>query len=209
MSRDLSGLTSSAADWSGLRATVAGIGVAGFAAADALLDLGAQVTVIDSGDGDKQRERAAILEILGADVRLGSMDSCSDDTDVYVVSPGIPPHAQIIRSAIERGIPLWGELEVAWRIRPPEGAAPWLCITGTNGKTTSTLMLDAILRAGGLESTAAGNVGASLVDAVRRPELQVIATEVSATQMPFVTSMSPYSAACLNLAPDHVDFFGS
>jgi UDP-N-acetylmuramoylalanine--D-glutamate ligase len=197
LSRDLDALTSSASDWSGLRATVAGIGIAGFAAADALLDLGAQVTVIDSGDGDKQRERAAILEILGADVRLGSADSCADDTDVYVVSPGIPPHAPIIRSAIERGIPLWGELELAWRIRPPEGAAPWLCITGTNGKTTSTLMLDAILRAGGFESTAAGNVGASLVD------------EVSATQMPYVTSVSPLSAACLNLAPDHLDFFGT
>ena len=209
MSRDLSALTSSASEWSGLRATVAGIGIAGFAAADALLDLGAQVTVIDSGDGDKQRERATILEILGADVRLGSADSCADDTDVYVVSPGIPPHASIIRLAIERGIPRWGELELAWRIRPPEGAAPWLCITGTNGKTTSTLMLDAILRAGGFESTAAGNVGASLVDAVRRPELQVIATEVSATQMPYVTSVSPLSAACLNLAPDHLDFFGT
>ena len=209
LSRDLSALTSSASDWSGLRATVAGIGIAGFAAADALLDLGAQVTVIDSGEGDKQSERATILEILGADVRLGSADSCADDTDVYVVSPGIPPHAPIIRSAIERGIPLWGELELAWRIRAPEGAAPWLCITGTNGKTTSTLMLDAILRAGGLESTAAGNVGASLVDAVRRPELQVIATEVSATQMPYVTSVSPLSAACLNLAPDHLDFFGT
>jgi UDP-N-acetylmuramoylalanine--D-glutamate ligase len=209
LSRDLSALTSSASEWSGLRVTVAGIGIAGFAAADALLDLGAQVTVIDSGDGDKQRERATILEILGADVRLGSADSCADDTDVYVVSPGIPPHASIIRSAIDRGIPLWGELELAWRIRPPEGAAPWLCITGTNGKTTSTLMLDAILRAGGFESTAAGNVGASLVDAVRRPELQVIATEVSATQMPYVTSVSPLSAACLNLAPDHLDFFGT
>ena len=209
MTTDLASLTSSAADWTGLRATVAGIGIAGFAAADALLDLGAQVTVIDSSDGEKQRERATILEILGADVRLGDSSSCADDTDAYVVSPGIPPHAAIIRSAIERGIPLWGELELAWRIRPAEGAAPWLCITGTNGKTTSTLMLDAMLRAGGLESAAAGNVGASLVDAVRRPELQVIATEVSATQMPFVTSMSPYSAACLNLAPDHVDFFGS
>ena len=209
LTTDLASLTSSAADWTGLRATVAGIGIAGFAAADALLDLGAQVTVIDSGDGEKQRERAAILEILGADVRLGDSASCADDTDVYVVSPGIPPHAAIIRSAVERGIPLWGELELAWRIRPAEGAAPWLCITGTNGKTTSTLMLDAMLRAGGLESAAAGNVGASLVDAVRRPELQVIATEVSATQMPFVTSMSPFSAACLNLAPDHVDFFGS
>ena len=209
MSTSLSSLTSSAADWSGLRACVAGIGVAGFAAADALLDLGAQVTVIDAGDGDKQRERATILEILGADVRLGDDSSAPDGSDVYVVSPGIPPHAAIIRSAQDRGIPLWGELELAWRIRPAEGAAPWLCVTGTNGKTTTTLMLDAILRAAGLESTAAGNVGASLVDAVRRTELQVIATEVSATQMPFVTSMSPESAACLNLAPDHVDFFGT
>ena len=209
MSRDLAALTSSAADWSGLRATVAGIGVAGFAAADALLDLGAEVTVIDAGDGERQRERAAVLEILGADVRLGSDASCADDAQVYVVSPGIPPHAPIIRAAVERGIPLWGELELAWRIRPAEGAAPWLCVTGTNGKTTTTLMLDAMLRAAGLESAAAGNVGASLVDAVRRTELQVIATEVSATQMPFVTSMRPESAACLNLAPDHVDFFGS
>ena len=209
MSKSLVALTSSSADWSGLRACVAGIGVAGFAAADALLDLGAQVTVIDAGDGDKQRERATILQILGADVRLGDDSSAPDDADVYVVSPGIPPHAPTIRSAQERGIPIWGELELAWRIRPAEGAAPWLCVTGTNGKTTTTLMLDAMLRAAGLESAAAGNVGASLVDAVRRTELQVIATEVSATQMPFVTSMSPESAACLNLAPDHVDFFGT
>jgi UDP-N-acetylmuramoylalanine--D-glutamate ligase len=207
--RDLDTLTSASADWSGLRVCVAGIGIAGFAAADALLSVGAEVVVIDSGEGDKQRERAAILEILGADVRLGSAESAPDETDVYVVSPGIPPHAAIITSALGRGIPLWGELEVAWRMRPAEGAAPWLCVTGTNGKTTTTLMLDAMLRAGGLESAAAGNVGASLIDAVRRTELQVIATEVSATQMPFVTSMQPESAACLNVAPDHVDFFGS
>jgi UDP-N-acetylmuramoylalanine--D-glutamate ligase len=207
--RDLDTLTSASADWSGLRVCVAGIGIAGFAAADALLSVGAEAVVIDSGEGDKQRERAAILEILGADVRLGSAESAPDETDVYVVSPGIPPHAAIITSALGRGIPLWGELEVAWRMRPAEGAAPWLCVTGTNGKTTTTLMLDAMLRAGGLESAAAGNVGASLIDAVRRTELQVIATEVSATQMPFVTSMQPESAACLNVAPDHVDFFGS
>ena len=115
MRRDLDALTSAAADWSGLRVCVAGIGIAGFAAADALLSVGAEVVVIDSGDGDKQRERATILEILGADVRLGSSESAPDDTDVYVVSPGIPPHAAIITSAIARGIPLWGELEVAWR----------------------------------------------------------------------------------------------
>ena len=209
MRRDLAALTSSAADWSGLRACVAGIGIAGFAAADALLAVGAEVTVLESGDDDAKRERAAILETLGAAVRLGTSESAGDNADVYVVSPGIRPAAEIITSALERAIPVWGELELAWRMRAPERPAPWLCVTGTNGKTTTTLMLDAMLRAAGLASAAAGNVGNSLVDAVRQPGLEVIATEVSATQMPFVHSMSPESAACLNLAPDHIDFFGS
>ncbi len=209
MRRDLSPLTSAEADWSGLRATVAGIGIAGFAAADALLSVGAEVTVIDSGRGERQAERADVLETLGAQVRLGSTDSAPDEADVYVVSPGISPLAPVIGSALERGIPVWGELELAWRLRSSDDPAPWLAVTGTNGKTTTTLMLDAILRAAGLRSAAAGNVGDSLVDAVRRPDLDVIAVEVSATQMPFAPSLSPESAACLNLAPDHVDFFGS
>lgn len=209
MTRDLAALTSSTSDWSGLRATVAGIGIAGFAAADALLSVGADVTVIDSGDDERRREKGAILEVLGAEVRLGSRDSAADDADVLVVSPGIKPRDPVIVSALDRSIPVWGELEVAWRMRRAESPAPWLCVTGTNGKTTTTLMLDAILRADGRASAAAGNVGFSLIDAVRDPSLQVIATEVSATQMPFVRSMSPESAACLNLAPDHLDFFSS
>lgn len=209
MRRDLASLTSSSADWEGLRAYVAGIGIAGFAAADALLSVGADVTVFDAADGDAQRDKAAVLEMLGARVELGTTESAGDDADVYVVSPGIPPHHALIGSAQKRGIPLWGELELAWRMRSATDPAPWLAVTGTNGKTTTTLMLDAILRAADLRSAAAGNVGTSLVDAVRRPELQVLAVEVSATQMPFAPSLSPYSAACLNLAPDHVDFFGS
>ncbi|MFM9135283.1 MAG: UDP-N-acetylmuramoyl-L-alanine--D-glutamate ligase [bacterium] len=209
MRRDLAALSSAQADWSGLRAAVAGIGVAGFAAADALLSVGADVTVVDSATGERQAERAAVLEVLGADVRLGSAESAPDDCDVYVVSPGISPLAPVIVSARERGIPVWGELELAWRLRPSVDPAPWLAVTGTNGKTTTTLMLDSILRAAGLRSAAAGNVGDSLVDAVRRSDLEVIAVEVSATQMPFAPSLSPESAACLNLAPDHVDFFGS
>ncbi len=209
MTRDLAALTSSTSDWAGLRATVAGIGIAGFAAADALLSVGADVTVIDSGDDERRREKATILEVLGAEVRLGCRDSAADDADVLVVSPGIKPRDPVIVSALDRSIPVWGELEVAWRMRRAESPAPWLCVTGTNGKTTTTLMLDAILRADGRASAAAGNVGFSLIDAVRDPSLQVIATEVSATQMPFVGSMSPESAACLNLAPDHLDFFSS
>jgi UDP-N-acetylmuramoylalanine--D-glutamate ligase len=103
---------------------------------------------------------------------------------------------------------VWGELELAWRLRPAEDPAEWLCVTGTNGKTTTTLMLDAMLRAAGLRSVAAGNIGTSLVDTVMHDDLDVIAVEVGAPQLPFVGSMSPEAAVCLNIAADHVDHFG-
>lgn len=207
MSRDLTGLTSASADWSGLRAYVGGIGIAGFAAADALLSVGADVVVLDSADGDKQRERANVLEILGAHVRLGSSLVAGDDADVYVVSPGIPLHDPQITDTIARGTPVWGEMEIGWRMRRAEGAAPWLCVTGTNGKTTTTLMADSMLRAAGLASAAVGNIGSSIIDAVRRDDLDVLAVELSATQTPFAPSVSAEVAVCLNLAPDHLDFF--
>jgi UDP-N-acetylmuramoylalanine--D-glutamate ligase len=84
-----------------------------------------------------------------------------------------------------------------------------LLVTGTNGKTTATLMLASMLTAAGLRTTAAGNIGVSLVEVVTRESLDVIAVEVGAPQLPFVTSMSPWGAACLNIAEDHVDHFGS
>jgi UDP-N-acetylmuramoylalanine--D-glutamate ligase len=196
-------------DWSAIHAVVAGIGVAGFACADQLAHLGARVTVVDGADGPRQRERADVLEVVGATVRLGDGDTLPDELDVLVVSPGLPPYAPIIRAAQERGIPVWGELELAWRIRGAD-AAPWLLVTGTNGKTTTTLMLASILRAAGLRTAAVGNIGVSLVDAVMDPEgYDVLAVEVGAPQLPFVETVSPLAAVCLNIAPDHVDHFGS
>jgi UDP-N-acetylmuramoylalanine--D-glutamate ligase len=125
-----------------------------------------------------------------------------------VVSPGLPPTAPVIESAVSAGMPVWGELELAWRVRERE--APWLFVTGTNGKTTTTLMLASMLRAAGLRTDAVGNIGVSLVAAVLDPHpYEVLAVEVGAPQLPFVHTVSPYSAACLNLAEDHVDFFGS
>lgn len=195
-------------DWSTARVGVAGIGVAGFAAADALLQLGADVVVIDGGEGERQRERAAVLDTLGASVRLGDGDTLPDGIDVLVVSPGLRPGSPVIASALAEGVPVWGELELAWRLRPGD-AAPWLCVTGTNGKTTATLMLESMLSAAGRRTTAAGNIGTSLVDVVMHDNLDVIAVEVGAPQLPFVQSMSPQAAACLNIAPDHIDHFGS
>ena len=195
-------------DWSSWNVTVAGIGTAGYSAADALMQLGARVTIVDSSDGERQRERGGILEALGARLLLGHDDSVPAPTDLLVVSPGLPPSHPLIRAALDAAIPVWGELELAWRVRRPD-AAPWLCVTGTNGKTTTTLMLESMLRAGGLNAVAAGNIGTSLVDVVMHDDADAIAVEVGAPQLPFVYSMSPLAAVCLNIADDHIDHFGS
>ena len=197
-------------NWSQVRACILGLGVAGFAAADALLHLDAKVMVRDANEGQKQKERATILEILGADVAFGDDTTLPAGIDVLIVSPGVSPLAPIILAAQEAGIPVWGELELAWRLRDPEHLAPWLVITGTNGKTTATLMLEAILQAAGLRAVAAGNIGRSLVEVMMDPRpWDAIAVEVGAPQLPFVYSMSPLASVCLNLAPDHIDLFGS
>jgi UDP-N-acetylmuramoylalanine--D-glutamate ligase len=195
-------------DWSQWRVTVAGIGIAGFSCADALMQLGATVIVIDAGEGEKQRERAEILTTLDAEVRLG-YDGVAPDCDLLVVSPGLRPSSPLIVDAIARGIPVWGELELAWRLRHPDTAAAWLTVTGTNGKTTTTLMLESMLRAAGYRTTSAGNIGNSLVDVVMHDELDVIAVEVGAPQLPFIHTISAVASVCLNIADDHIDHFGS
>ena len=86
-------------DWSQVRVCVVGLGVAGFAAADALVNLGANVIVLDAKSGESQRERATILEILGADVRLGDDTNLPNDIDLLVLSPGVSPLAEIVISA--------------------------------------------------------------------------------------------------------------
>ncbi len=201
-------------DWSPVHAAVAGIGIAGFAAADALLRLGARVTAFDSGDGPRQRERAQALRTLGAEVILADGEALPGSADILIVSPGLPPLSPVIAAAVSRGIPVWGELELAWRLRPARGAAPWLAVTGTNGKTTTTLMLESMLAAAGRRTVAAGNIGVSMVDIVMaegapQGALDVIAVEVGAPQLPFLHSMSPQASVCLNIAEDHVDLFGS
>jgi UDP-N-acetylmuramoylalanine--D-glutamate ligase len=206
---NLDELTSRDANWSSLNVAVLGLGVAGFASADALMQLGSQVSIVDSSSTDEVSERANILGSLGASVFLSAGELPSENFDLVVTSPGLAPQHQFHKQAELKGIPIWGELELAWRIRPKSGGAPWLCVTGTNGKTTTTLMLESILRSAGLRTEAAGNIGHSLVGVVMHDELDVIAVEVGAPQLPFVHSMSPLASVCLNLASDHIDHFGN
>ena len=199
-------------DWSGVRVVVAGMGVSGFAAADNLTHLGARVTALDeSTDGDRE-EKKTLLEILGAVVRLGpgSTATLPDDVDLVITSPGWRPDAPLLAQATERGVPIWGEVELAWRLRDPERPAPWLAITGTNGKTTTVQMLEAMLRKSGLRAVACGNVGLPLVEVVMDPEpYDVLAVELSSFQLHYTSSMRAHSAVVLNVAEDHVDWHGS
>lgn len=209
------GLTCREADWSGLRVLVAGLGVSGFAAADALLDRGASVIVVDGAStGEQLTQRAEILRMLDADVRLGPEHVAALPTDapveLVVTSPGWRPDQPLLAAAAAAGIPIWGEVELAWRMRPREGAAPWLAITGTNGKTTTVRMVAAILAAAGLRAVAAGNVGTPIMEVVLDPTpYDVIAVELSSFQLHWQRSLAPLASVCLNLAPDHVDWHGS
>jgi UDP-N-acetylmuramoylalanine--D-glutamate ligase len=199
--------------WSGLAVTVAGIGVSGFAAADALLQLGARVCVVDGSDGERQRERAKVLTALGAEVRLRAGDELPPATRLVVTSPGWRPDAPLLEKARAAGVPVWGEVELAWRLRPATGAAPWLAVTGTNGKTTTVRMLAAMLQAGGLRAVAAGNVGTPLLEVVMAetagPRYDAVAVELSSFQLYWSQSVRPHAAAVLNVAPDHVDWHGT
>ncbi len=198
--------------WSDVRAVVVGIGVSGFAAADTLVHLGAQVVVLAESGTDAQREKGTLLEMLGASVRIGADATASlpEDVDVVVTSPGVPPTAPLITQATERGVPVWGEVELAWRLRDPERPGAWLCVTGTNGKTTTVQMLDAVLKAAGLNSVACGNVGLPIVEAVMDPEpYAVYAVELSSFQLHYTSSMSPHASAVLNVAEDHLDWYSS
>ncbi|KRB75959.1 UDP-N-acetylmuramoylalanine--D-glutamate ligase [Nocardioides sp. Root190] len=196
--------------WEGVRAVVAGFGASGAAAVDNLLHLGAEVHAVAESVNPKILERVELLEVLGAriDVHEGATSVLPEDTDVLVVSPGFRPDAPIILAARERGVPVWGEVELAWRLRDPEHPAPWLCVTGTNGKTTTVQMLDSILRAAGLRSVAAGNVGLPLTEAVMDPEpYDVIAVELSSFQLHYTDTVAAESAVVLNVAEDHLDWY--
>lgn len=215
---NLDHLTSWDSDWAGLRVVVAGLGLSGFSAADTLIELGAHVVVIDGADTDVNRSRADTLKIVGAtDVLLGAahVDALplvnGEAPQLVIASPGWNPRQPLLAAAAEANIDIWGDVELAWRVRAKEGRklAEWVVITGTNGKTTTVGMAESIFKAAGLRAIAAGNVGTPILDAIRDPEgFDVIALELSSFQLHFTHTMSPLASVVLNIAEDHVDWHG-
>jgi UDP-N-acetylmuramoylalanine--D-glutamate ligase len=184
------------------RAVVIGLATSGRAAAEALLAEGAEVRISES----KPREALAGVEPpVGSSLLAGGhRPEHLDGATLVVVSPGVPEGAEVLRWAKERRIPIWSELELGARLC----SVPFVAVTGTNGKTTTTEVIAAAMRAGGLDALACGNVGYPFSTAALERH-DALAVEASSFQLRFTASLHPRVSVLLNLAPDHLDWHGS
>ncbi|MET0864845.1 MAG: UDP-N-acetylmuramoyl-L-alanine--D-glutamate ligase [Nakamurella sp.] len=198
----------------------AGVGVTGLPVVRYLAGTGASVVV--SSNRPAPPELAAIS---GAVTFAGDLQAPPDGTTLVVTSAGIPPTNPLLAAALLAGIEVIGEVELAWRIDQASGAPrDWLVVTGTNGKTTTTGMLEAILRADNRRVTASGNIGWPVLEAVLagressirspddpdgEPVQEVIAVELSSFQLHWAPSVRPAAGVVLNVAEDHLDWHGS
>jgi len=188
----------------GARAVVVGAGIAGTGSARALVAEGAHVLVTESR-AEEELSSAAELRGLGVEIRAGGHDpSHLEGATLVVTGPGVGPATDVLRWARERGLPIWGEMELGARL----ARAPYLAVTGTNGKTTVTAMIEACLRAGGHDALACGNIGLPFPEAARE-ERDVLVVEVSSFQLAVQTSFHPTVSVLLNVAPDHLDWHGT
>lgn len=188
--------------WSGVRAVVAGFDAAGFSAADNLLHLGADVVVLDpASPAGETAEKAELLGILGADMRLGQPPALPEDAALLVASPAWPAESPVLSTARERGIPVWGELELAWRLRGPD-PAPWLVVAGTQRQPTAELTT-AILVGANVRARLVGEIGTPVIEAVMDPEpTDVLVVATSPAHLRDVGSMLPDSTAVVGLGSE-------
>lgn len=194
-------------DVNGKQVVVLGLGISGMEAALLLHDNGARVTVRDNAAGDAKVNRSAeALRQRGIEVELGAAIPATNRFDFCVLSPGINPNAPLARGLREAGLPMFGELEVAYRFCQ----CPIVAITGTNGKTTTTELINAVLAAGGKRTKASGNIGTAFSSAVRdSANLDVMVLEVSSFQLEHIAEFRPRISVHLNLTPDHLDRYKS
>lgn len=213
--KDLSQLNSWHANWRDLKVVVLGLGVSGFSVADTLAELGAKVLVVAK---KAEPELVDILDVLG--VRHITGDQVTSDLpqevkdflpELIVTSPGVRPEHELVAWANERNIPVWVDIELAWRVRDKTNkVADWIAVTGTNGKTTTVQMVESMLITGGKRAIACGNIGTPILDAIRDPlGFDVLVVELSSFQLHFLGHIEPFSSAVLNLADDHIDWHGS
>lgn len=186
---------------------VLGLARSGVAAARLALARGARVYASDRGDTPALREAAAAVRALGGEAETGGHDAAKlAACDRIVLSPGIPRTVPILRDPAVAKVPVEAEVELAW----PLLGAPVVGITGTNGKTTVTALVSHLLETAGMDAPAGGNIGTALSElALRETPPDVAVVEVSSFQLADVRTFAPAVGVLTNLAPDHLDRYGS
>ncbi|GAB3223351.1 UDP-N-acetylmuramoyl-L-alanine--D-glutamate ligase [Mycolicibacterium hippocampi] len=189
------------------RVLVAGAGITGRAVLAALAPLGVGATLTDDSPTaltDFAQQGVAVLDPVAAVARIA-------DFELVVTSPGVPATAPVLAAAAAAGVPIWGDVELAWRLDRSGRYGPprqWLVVTGTNGKTTTTSMLFAMLEAAGRRAALCGNIGEPVLDVLDQPA-EVFAVELSSFQLHWAPSLRPTAGVVLNVAEDHLDWHGS
>ena len=191
-------------DWLPRRALVLGLAVTGRAAATALVERGVEVVVADrSPDGDAGR-----LAEQGVDVHLGTEEeSLLEGVELVVKNPGVPVESPLAAATLARGIPLWSEVELGYRLLP---GSPLLGVTGTKGKTTTVRLLGAMFEAADRKVALAGNEHTPLSEVAGEVDADTwIVCELSSFQLEHVETFACDVAVLLNLEPDHLDRHGT
>ena len=194
-------------DFRGKKVLVVGMARSGIGAVHLLLEHGALVTANDSKKREQLGDALVSLDNCEINWRLGCpAEECLDGIDMLVISPGIPDTAAFVRKAADMGIPVIGELELAYRFA--EGML--IAVTGTNGKTTTVSLLGEILKDAGKTVHVAGNIGTPYSDAaVISKKEDITICEVSSFQLETVEQFHPHIAVFTNLTEDHLDRHGS
>ncbi len=190
----------------GARVLVTGAGITGRSVSAVIEPTGVRLTICDDDPLALQRliTPAKVVTTVEAQTHIA-------DYDLVVTSPGFSPTAPVLAAAANAGVPIWGDVELAWRLDSSGHFGPprqWLVVTGTNGKTTTTSMLYAMLVAAGRRAALCGNIGNPVIDVLGEPS-DVLAVELSSFQLHWAPSLRPEAGVVLNVAEDHLDWHGS
>ena len=188
---------------------IAGARVTGRAVLAALTRFGAAPTLCDD-DPDMLRPYAE-RGVATVDPQAAVRQLAENRYALVVTSPGFQPTTPVLAAAAAAGVPIWGDVELAWRLDASGHYGPprrWLVVTGTNGKTTTTSMLHAMLTAGGRRSVLCGNIGSPVLDVLNESvePSDILAVELSSFQLYWAPSLRPEAGVVLNIAEDHLDW---
>ncbi|MBU6450535.1 MAG: UDP-N-acetylmuramoyl-L-alanine--D-glutamate ligase [Cyanobacteria bacterium REEB67] len=196
------------AEWKDKRITILGLGRSGLAAASYLAKRGAKVLISESTPREKVSDKfVAELKALGVEAEYGAhSERATAWPELILTSPGIPPYSEVIKRARSLGKEVISDIELAYR--ELKGKVPFIAITGTNGKSTTTSLISYMLERTGLKAPACGNIGRAILSLVDGSHLDYLVVEVSSYQLEYSPTFAPEIALWLNLTPDHLDFHG-